>query len=829
VDGLRLNADDVQVLGLAIHSFGNATDARSGVQVLGGVGARVQDCFIGLDADGTTNRGNSRHGVSLEGGINHLIGGSGANPGASGANRIAYNGQSGVQVLSGVGHTVRGNSIFLNGGLGINLAFNAEAPNTPTLNDAGDADSGLNNGQNFPDITSATRSGSTQVLAGTLSTNASREYDIDLYRNINADPSGFGEGQVYVATQRVTTGADGRAPFEFTVAGSQLFGQSFSATATAVATGETSEFGASKATIAAALSLAITPAIISENGGRATGTITRNTSTSGPLTVALSSSAPDEATVPTSVEIPARQASATFVITGVDDRAREGAQNVIITATAAGLAPATGVVGVSDDDTPSLAVSPLAGLVVNEDGATSTFAVALGSQPSANVSISITSSDTGEGTVSPATLLFTPTNFDTPQTVTVRGVDDNAVDGDRAFSIAVVAQSADADYDSLRTTVQAVNRDNDRSALAIALASTLAEGETATTTITRTGPTTGALTIALESSNEGALSVPAQVTIAAGEASATFTVTARDNSVASGAVSVDITARATGFVDVSRTVSIADDDVVGIAVAPTTGLQTTEAGGTSTFTVRLTSQPDSAVTIALSSSDTGEGTVSPASLTFTPQDFATPQTVTVRGVDDDVDDGDVAYTIVTCPGREHGSIVCRRRRARCRRGERGQRQSHAFAFDPAGHLLRRRRRAGRDRNRHAQLQHLAVAHGHAGFERRGRGEGSRERDHHAGPAHGQLLRGRSRRRSERRREGRDHLGSRAGFTGDTRSVTVLDNDGPPFRSRLRRARSAKTAARGRLWARSRATQILWNRSQSRCAQPIRARPACRPA
>ena len=75
-------------------------------------------------------------------------------------------------------------------------------------------------------------------------------------------------------------------------------------------------------------------------------------------------------------------------------------------------------------------------------------------------------------------------------------------------------------------------------------------------------------------------------------------------------------------------------------MTPTSGLTTTEAGGTATFTVVLTAQPTADVTIALSSSDTTEGTVSPASLTFTGANWNTPQTVTVTGVDDLLADGD---------------------------------------------------------------------------------------------------------------------------------------------------------------------------------------------
>ena len=84
-------------------------------------------------------------------------------------------------------------------------------------------------------------------------------------------------------------------------------------------------------------------------------------------------------------------------------------------------------------------------------------------------------------------------------------------------------------------------------------------------------------------------------------------------------------------------------------MTPTTGLTTTEAGGTATFTVVLNTQPTADVTIGLSSSDTTEGTVSPASLTFTTANWNVPQTVTVTGVNDLLDDGNVAYTIVTAP------------------------------------------------------------------------------------------------------------------------------------------------------------------------------------
>src|SRR5258706_472932 len=77
-----------------------------------------------------------------------------------------------------------------------------------------------------------------------------------------------------------------------------------------------------------------------------------------------------------------------------------------------------------------------------------------------------------------------------------------------------------------------------------------------------------------------------------------------------------------------------DNDTAGITVSPTSGLTTTEGGGTATFTVVLTSQPTANVTVGLSSSNFTEGTLAPASVTFTPGNWNAAQTVTVTGADD---------------------------------------------------------------------------------------------------------------------------------------------------------------------------------------------------
>ena len=90
-----------------------------------------------------------------------------------------------------------------------------------------------------------------------------------------------------------------------------------------------------------------------------------------------------------------------------------------------------------------------------------------------------------------------------------------------------------------------------------------------------------------------------------------------------------------------------DDDAPGITVAPASGLVTSESGQTATFSVLLNTQPAGDVVIALWSSDVSEATVAPGALTFTAANWNTPQRVRIIGVDDALEDGAQAYTIVT--------------------------------------------------------------------------------------------------------------------------------------------------------------------------------------
>ena len=205
-----------------------------------------------------------------------------------------------------------------------------------------------------------------------------------------------------------------------------------------------------------------------------------------------------------------------------------------------------------DNDAVGIQVQPTTGQTT-EAGGTASFQIVLTSQPTSNVTIGLSSSDTSEGAVSPASIVFTPANWNSPQTVMVVGQDDMQADGNTAYTIVTAAAiSGDPQYN--------------------------------------------------------------------------------------GRVVADVS------------MTNLDNDAAGVVVQPTSG-QTAEGGGTATFTISLTSQPTDSVTIDLASSDVSEGTISLGSVTFTTPNWNVPQVITATGQDDDVADGNVAYSIVTAAAR----------------------------------------------------------------------------------------------------------------------------------------------------------------------------------
>lgn len=315
-----------------------------------------------------------------------------------------------------------------------------------------------------------------------------------------------------------------------------------------------------------------------------------------------------------------------------------------------------------EDDVAGVSVTPLSGLQVSESGTTATFTVALTSQPYENVTISVASSDTTEGTINKNSLFFTPVNWNAPQVVTITGVNDALTDGNVPFQITLgSAVSDDFDYGGLNVPdVSVTNFDNDVPGVSVTPTTALTTSESGTTAgfqvVLQTQPS-GDVTISLQS-DDASEGTPNKTTLTFTAANwnvpQMVTVTGQNDDIDDGDVTYHATFTSVTSADptynnlsvASLTLQNADNDTAGFTVTPASGLQTTEAGGAAMFTVRLTSQPLNDVTISVTSSDTDEGTASVLQLVFTQANWDAPQSVTVTGVDDGIADGTTAYQIL---------------------------------------------------------------------------------------------------------------------------------------------------------------------------------------
>ncbi len=90
--------------------------------------------------------------------------------------------------------------------------------------------------------------------------------------------------------------------------------------------------------------------------------------------------------------------------------------------------------------------------------AQASFQVYLGSQPTADVTIPISSSDESEGIIDIESLTFTSENWNTPQSVIITGRNNNVVNGEQDYQIILgLITSFDANYDGLNPDDVQVN------------------------------------------------------------------------------------------------------------------------------------------------------------------------------------------------------------------------------------------------------------------------------------------------------------------------------------------------------------------------------------
>ncbi|MCB1178297.1 MAG: hypothetical protein KDK36_12000, partial [Leptospiraceae bacterium] len=312
-----------------------------------------------------------------------------------------------------------------------------------------------------------------------------------------------------------------------------------------------------------------------------------------------------------------------------------------------------------DNDVPGITVSRTSGLIVSENGDTTEFTVSLNTRPTETVSIPIVNNDSSEVTISTTSLVFTPGNWNIPQTVTITGVDDEEADGDINSTISLgLSISDDPLYSGHSQDVNIKTIDNDTPDIMIINSNitTYESGTKEVFYVSLKSKPTGTVNIPLElgDETEGKLN----------KETLTFTI---DSWNIAQAVTVEGLADdekdgdITYFIQVGspegddtvynalapKTVSVTniDNDTPGFDVTPVIG-STSEDGDTAYFYIRLLTKPSAGVTLTLSSSNSSEGNISSSkTIKFSTTNWSNYQKITVRGINDNNIDGDIEYFI----------------------------------------------------------------------------------------------------------------------------------------------------------------------------------------
>ncbi|HEY3053899.1 MAG TPA: Calx-beta domain-containing protein, partial [Thermoanaerobaculia bacterium] len=430
-----------------------SSNGSAGIFIIGdSPGTVIRGNFIGTDAAGTASRGNAQDGVAaIAAGVQ--IGGSAAGAG----NTIAFNTGSGVFVSgpTTTGVTISRNSITANGSTGINFGFG------PNVNDPGDTDTGPNNLQNSPVLTSAVLGSGNTTVTGTLNSTASTMFTIEIFDNAACDSLGFGEGAVFGAATNVTTDAMGNAAFSVVVPIAMTV-----ATATATdPAGNTSQFS----NCAATATLSINDITVTEGTGgttTATFTVTRTPAVAATSTVQFATAngtaiAPgDYATTSGTLTFNPGDATKTIAVNVVADNIDESNENFVVNlsnATGASISDAQGVATITDDDTSTIAIADAATVF---EGSPAMFTVTLSTPSATSITVNFATADNtatapGDYTATSGVLTFAP--GEVSKTISVPTLIDTTLETNETFFVNLTSTSTITRAQALGTIADIAN------------------------------------------------------------------------------------------------------------------------------------------------------------------------------------------------------------------------------------------------------------------------------------------------------------------------------------------------------------------------------------
>jgi hypothetical protein len=395
--------------------------------------------------------------------------------------------------------------------------------------------------------------------------------------------------------------------------------------------------GAVKVTVTdddiAKLTLSVAPASIPENGGKATGTVTRNTPIGSTVDINLASSNSSEVSLPASVVIPAGQSSVTFSIASIDNLIIEGNKLLAVSASSIGLVSATSSLTILDDDISSIGIT-ISPSSIPENGGRAIGTITRNFSAVSALTVNLSSSNSTAVTFPSSVVIPSEQSF---VTFAIVSLDDLLVDGNKVITVTATSSG----FSEVTGTVTTLDDDVPSLGLVVAPLSISENSGRATVIVTRNTPKGTALTVNLANDFPSALTVPASVVIPSGQSSATFSVFSVDDQIAYGNTLITITASSIGLASDSIPVTILDDEVptFGLTISPAS---ISEKGGKATARLTRNTPTTQSLLVRLASDDVGEATV-PEFVTI-PMGASSVE-FTITAVQDFLVDGDQSVSI----------------------------------------------------------------------------------------------------------------------------------------------------------------------------------------
>ena len=296
-------------------------------------------------------------------------------------------------------------------------------------------------------------------------------------------------------------------------------------------------------------------------------------------------------------------------------------------------------VTITEDDTAGVTISTDA-LEVSE-GSSQSYTLVLDTEPAADVTVEIQMPEDAEIAVSPLALTFTAANWNTPQTVAVTAAqDDDAID-DSPVTLTHIVSGGDYEGVTAAGVVVTIIEDDTTGVTISITALEVAEGDTGRYTLVLDTEPTADVTVEIQVPEDTDIAVsPLTLTFTADtwNTPQTVTVTAAQDADAVDDDPVTLTHAVSGgdYQDVTAAeveVTIIEDDTTGVTIS-ITALEVAE-GDTGRYTLVLDTEPAADVTVEIQVPENAEIAVSPLTLTFTADNWNTPQTVAVTAAQDD--------------------------------------------------------------------------------------------------------------------------------------------------------------------------------------------------